>query len=56
MFDFYKNSETNITKVGYRFIFQSHHKTLTDTEIDEIIKNIVDSVLLINSVSLPGVK
>ena len=31
MFDYYKNSATNITKVGYRFIFQSHNKTLTDT-------------------------
>ena len=56
MFDYYKNSKTNITKVGYRFIFQSHDKTLTDTEIDKIITNIVDPILLIDSVSLPGLK
>ena len=56
MFDFYKNSETNITKIGYRFIFQSNDKTLTDSEIDKSINSIVDSVLLINSVSLPGLK
>tara|TARA_B110000259_G_scaffold143668_1_gene161817 strand:- start:4887 stop:6791 length:1905 start_codon:yes stop_codon:yes gene_type:complete len=56
MFDYYKNSKTNITKVGYRFIFQSHDKTLTDTEIDKIINNIVDPILLIDSVSLPGLR
>ena len=56
MFDYYKNSETNITKIGYRFIFQSHDKTLTDTEIDKIINNIVDPILLIESVSLPGLR
>ena len=56
MFDYYKNSATNITKVGYRFIFQSHNKTLTDTEVDKIINDILDPILLIDSVSLPGLK
>ena len=56
MFDYYTNSATNITKVGYRFIFQSHDKTLTDTEIDKIINDILNTILLIDSVSLPGIK
>ncbi|MDC1443515.1 phenylalanine--tRNA ligase subunit beta [Gammaproteobacteria bacterium] len=56
MFDYYKNTETNITKVGYRFIFQSHSKTLTDLEIDKIVSDIVDPILLIDSVSIPGLK
>ena len=56
MFDYYKNSKTNITKVGYRFIFQSHDETLTDTEIDKIINDILDTILTIDSVSLPGIK
>ena len=56
MFDFFENSKTNITKVGYRFTFQSFNKTLTDQEIDNDIKGIIDSVLLIESVSLPGIK
>ena len=42
MFDYYKNNETDITKVGYRFIFQSHKKTLTDSEIDESINDIIE--------------
>ena len=56
MFDFYENTKTNITKVGYRFIFQSYDKTLTDHQIDNEIKVIVDSILTIDSVSLPGIK
>ena len=56
MFDYYKNNETDITKVGYRFIFQSHKKTLTDIEIDESITDIIKPMLLIESVTLPGLK
>tara|TARA_B100001175_G_scaffold309731_1_gene311826 strand:+ start:14676 stop:16571 length:1896 start_codon:yes stop_codon:yes gene_type:complete len=54
MFDFYENTKTNITKIGYRFVFQSHERTLTDEEIDSQIKAIINSILLIDSVSLPG--
>ena len=54
MFDFYENIKTNETKIGYRFIFQSNSRTLTDIEVNKEIKRITDSVLLIDSVSLPG--
>ena len=54
MFDFYENDKTNETKIGYRFIFQSKSRTLTDIEVDKEITRITDSVLLIDSVSLPG--
>tara|TARA_B100001093_G_scaffold476995_1_gene503856 strand:+ start:211 stop:2115 length:1905 start_codon:yes stop_codon:yes gene_type:complete len=56
MFDYYKNDKTDITKVGFRFIFQSHEKTLTDPEIDESINNIIESMLQIDSVTIPGLK
>ena len=54
MFDFYENKNTNESKIGYRFIFQSDRKTLTDTEVNKEIKKITDSILMIESVSLPG--
>ena len=54
MFDFYENTKTNEFKIGYRFIFQSNSRTLTDIEVNKEIKRITDSVLLIDSVSLPG--
>lgn len=56
IFDYYENKKTNITKIGFRFIFQSHNKTLTDQEVDNEIKVIINSILLIDSVSLPGMQ
>ena len=56
MFDFYENVKVNKVKIGYRFIFQAKDKTLTDHEIDTQIEMIIDSILSINSVSLPGKK
>ena len=54
MFDFYKNKISSEIKVGFRFTFQSFDRTLTDNEIDNEIKTIVNSALAITSVSLPG--
>ena len=54
MFDFYENKKINESKIGYRFIFQSDSRTLTDIEINEEIKKITNLVLSIESTSLPG--
>ncbi len=56
VFDYYKNDETQIIKVGYRFVFQSLSKTITDEEIDTLIDDIIKECLKIDSVSLPGYK
>jgi len=56
VFDYYKNDNTNVIKVGYRFIFQSHERTLTDEEVDNLIDDIIIRCLQISSVSLPGYK
>jgi len=54
MFDLYDNDKTGQTKAGFRFIFQSNNKTLTDKEIDVSINEIIKSSLEIKSVSIPG--
>jgi len=54
LFDYYKNDETKIIKLGYRFIFQSHHKTLSDTEISKKVNKILSPILAIEGVSIPG--
>lgn len=54
MFDFYDNKKSGESKIGFRFIFQSQIKTLTDNEIDDEIDKIIKPVLLVNSVFLPG--
>ena len=54
MFDFYQNKKINESKIGFRFIFQSNEKTLTDKEIDDEVKKIIKPILSIKSVTLPG--
>jgi len=54
LFDYYKNDETKIIKLGYRFIFQSHHKTLSDNEISKKVNQILSPILAIEGVSIPG--
>ena len=56
IFDYYKNNNTNEIKIGYRFVFQSHSKTITDIEVKEVISDIIISSLAIDSVSIPGLK
>ena len=47
-------TKNNEIKVGYRFVFQSRDKTLTDKEIDMEIENIANKIHSINSVNIPG--
>ena len=48
-FVFNFNNEKNAEiKIGFRFIFQSKDKTLTDDEVDEVIENIKNTILSIN--------
>jgi len=54
IFDFYKDDKRKITKLGYRFIFQSHQKTLSDLEINKKVHEILSPILEIDRVSIPG--
>ena len=54
MFDFYKNQKTNTVKLGYRFIFQSYQKTLSDDEINTKVQEIINPVLELDGVSIQG--
>ena len=54
LFDFYKNEKTDSVKLGYRFVFQSHHKTLSDKEINKKIKEIINPIIKLDGVSIPG--
>jgi phenylalanyl-tRNA synthetase beta chain len=54
IFDFYKNNKTNIVKLGYRCIFQSNLKTLSDKEVNGKVQEILDPILKIEGVSIPG--
>ena len=40
--------------MGFRFIFQSTEKTLTDEEVDDVISSIMGSTLKIDNIEIPG--
>jgi phenylalanyl-tRNA synthetase beta chain len=54
IFDFFKNNKTKIVKIGYRCIFQSYIKTLSDEEVNAKVQEILDPILKIEGVSIPG--
>lgn len=54
IFDFYKNNKTNSVKVGYRITFQSQMKTLSEKDITSKVKEIIEPILELDGVSIPG--
>jgi len=54
IFDFYKNDKTKIVKLGFRCIFQSNLSTLSDIEVNGKVQEILDPILKIEGVSIPG--
>jgi phenylalanyl-tRNA synthetase beta chain len=56
MFDFYHNNKLEEVKIGYRFIFQSFSKTLTEEEVNVSVKKIINPILKIEGISIPGMQ
>lgn len=56
VFDYFYNEKKLEIKIGYRLRFQSVKKTITDTEVDYLISDIIEKALNIDSVTLPGYK
>jgi len=54
IFDFYQNDKTKTVKLGYRIIFQSDKKTLSDADINKKVEDILNPILKIDGVSIPG--
>lgn len=54
IFDFYKNIKSNNIKIGYRFVFQSNEKTLSDEDIQMKVNEILEPILKMSGVSIPG--
>ena len=49
-----KQEKLNVMKVGYRFKFQTEDKSLTDKEVDALMKVLTDNALSINGVNIEG--
>ena len=56
VFDFYMNEKLGEIKVGIRLIFQSNKNTLSDVEIQESIKKLLEPLCDLEGVSIPGLE
>ena len=54
IFDIFEDKKNNQVKVGFRMIFQSDSKTLSDADIQKSIYKILDPILEIDGISIPG--
>jgi phenylalanyl-tRNA synthetase beta chain len=54
IFDYFKNNKKNEIKIGFRFIFQSKDETLTSSQIDKVLNDIVSMSLEISEIEIPG--
>ena len=54
MFDLYENKEKNLMKIGFRFVFQSDEKTLTDGDVDILMKDVINNCINIGDIQIPG--
>lgn len=54
IFDFFINKKINEIKLGVRIIFQSKTATITEEQVNKIMKIIQENTTSINGVSIPG--
>ncbi len=54
IFDFYENKEKKIIKLGFRIIFQSKIKTLTDNEVDFTMNEIMSKCIKMKNIDILG--
>ena len=54
IFDYFINNKLNILKVGVRFVFQASNSTLTEKDISSEMNKIINNVLIVDGVSIPG--
>lgn len=55
IFDYYINEKTKEIKIGFRFIFQNPHKTITESEVNDIMNVIIQNSFKIRGVNIPGI-
>ena len=56
VFDFYLNKKLGEIKVGVRFIFQSHTKTLSDEDIQKSIDDVLKPIFNLDGVFILGLE
>lgn len=56
VFDYYENKKSNEIKIGFRFIFQSKEKTMTDIDVNKHMDKIILDAINLGGIKIPGLK
>ena len=54
IFDYFYNENTAEIKIGFRFIFQSVNSTITETQVNNVMNDIIRHTEIIKGVTIPG--
>lgn len=54
IFDYFFNEKSAEIKIGFRFIFQSLHSTITETQVNNVMNDIIRHTEKIKGVTIPG--
>ena len=54
IFDYFYNENSAEIKIGFRFIFQSEDSTITETEVNNVMNDIIRHTENIKGVTIPG--
>ena len=56
IFDYFYNENSSEIKIGFRFIFQSLNSTITETQVINVMNDIIKNTDKIKGVTIPGLK
>ncbi len=56
VFDYFHNEKNEEVKIGFRFTFQAKSSTITETQVNNIINDIINHTTDIDGISIPGLK
>ena len=54
VFDYFHNEKNEEVKIGFRFTFQAKSSTITETQVNNIINDIINHTTNINGITIPG--
>ena len=54
IFDYFYNQKNEEIKIGFRFVFQSAHSTITETQVSNVMSVIINHTKKIPGISIPG--
>ena len=54
VFDYFHNEKNKEIKIGFRFIFQATSSTITETQVNNIINDIINHSTNISGITIPG--